>query len=155
MHNKRFKLEPAVAIMLKKDNKIVLTKRSKPGWGTGAYALPGGGVDGGETVMQAGARELKEELGVTVNPEDLKLLHVMHHFRFIDEKKSQPYETVVFFLEIEKWQGEPYNVEKNLHSSIEWHDMNNLPKNVVSELSQALQYINQGKIYSEHGWQGK
>ena len=142
----RFKLIPFVAVMLKKDNKVLLTKRIKSGWGEGKYALPGGGVDGNETIRTACAREVKEELGVLVKEEDLKVLHVMHIF------VPNSFEGIGFFLQTEKWEGELKNMEPNLHESIGWYDLNNLPENIVSELKLALEKISNNEIYSEHGW---
>lgn len=50
-----------------KDGKLLVTKRNK--FGNVYYILIGGGVDIGETLEQALARELKEESGVQVtNP---------------------------------------------------------------------------------------
>ncbi|MHA7283564.1 NUDIX hydrolase [Arthrobacter sp. TMS2-4] len=42
--------------------------------GTAMFMQPGGKPEPGETPAETGARELSEELGLTVHPEDLRLL---------------------------------------------------------------------------------
>lgn len=61
----------AVAL-IKEDGAILLTQRPAGKAMAGLWEFPGGKLEAGETPEQALARELKEELGVTV---DLKALH--------------------------------------------------------------------------------
>lgn len=65
----------ADVIALTDDNRVLLIKR---GWDPhkGAWALPGGHVDPGETSRDAASRELREETGVDVNPSHLWQLGV-------------------------------------------------------------------------------
>lgn len=55
------------------DGRILPIERDWPPH-EGAWALPGGHVDRGETSRQAAARELAEETGVHVQPADLRQL---------------------------------------------------------------------------------
>lgn len=42
------------------------------------WGMPGGSLDPDETIAEAAARETYEEVGILINPDDLKLVHVMH-----------------------------------------------------------------------------
>ncbi len=147
MAKDRFKLVPFVAIILKKDNKILLLDRIKKGWGYGEYTLPGGGVDGDETIRAAAVREVNEEVGVSVKEEDLSVLHISHR------KLSNNFdEALGIFLQVEKWEGELKNMEPDKCVGIEWFDIDNLPENTVIELKIVLEKIAKNQIYSEIGW---
>ena len=55
---------------------------------SGLYGLPGGSVEFGEQIKVSAARELKEETGIEVNPDDLKSIEVINYpskkFHFVD-----------------------------------------------------------------------
>lgn len=50
----------AVRVLIIQDNKILLVKELDDSW----WALPGGGIDHGETIQSSLTREVEEELGV-------------------------------------------------------------------------------------------
>lgn len=55
-------------LIVVKDNKLLLAfSKNKNAW-----YLPGGKVDAGETAAEALQREIKEELNITLHPQDLK-----------------------------------------------------------------------------------
>lgn len=60
-----------VAAIIVQDDRILLVEHSKDG--QSYWMLPGGGVDFGETLAEALARELREELGLAVRPGRLLL----------------------------------------------------------------------------------
>lgn len=74
----RFKLIPAVYLFLRKDNKVLLLKRANTGYQDGKYSVPAGHLDGDEVATKAMVREAQEEVGVVVDPKDMKLVHVCH-----------------------------------------------------------------------------
>ncbi len=57
----------AVSTAVIRDGRALLAQRAKPP-GAGLYSLPGGLVEIGETVAEAAARELMEEVSVTAQP---------------------------------------------------------------------------------------
>ncbi len=74
----------ATAVVVEIAGKVVLQQRAiDPG--IGKWTFPGGFVERGEPVREAAVREILEEVGITVDPNDLKLINVY----------SEPGETVV------------------------------------------------------------
>ncbi|HEY3182100.1 MAG TPA: NUDIX hydrolase, partial [Gaiellaceae bacterium] len=60
-------MEPRVRVsaLLRWHERVLLCRQEKPG--KEYWLLPGGGVDGGESIIDALRRELKEELGVSLD----------------------------------------------------------------------------------------
>ena len=64
------KIRVGSAVLIVKDDKILLGKRKKtPNFGK--WVLPGGKIEFGETHQEAGVREAKEELGLDISIEGL------------------------------------------------------------------------------------
>jgi len=142
----RFKLVPAVALVLKKDDKLLLQKRCNTGYCDDCYGLVGGGIDGNETVLQAMIREAKEEIGITLQKNDLNVVHVLH------KADSDGYESIVFFIEASQWHGEPHIMEPDKCTDLCWVTLSNLPHQLVDHLKQTLGNISKNKFYSEWGF---
>jgi 8-oxo-dGTP diphosphatase len=57
----------AVSAVIVRDDKVLIVRRARPP-ASGLYTLPGGGVEVGETLVQAVVREVREETSLTVAP---------------------------------------------------------------------------------------
>jgi ADP-ribose pyrophosphatase YjhB (NUDIX family) len=57
----------AVSAAIIRDGKILIVRRARPPAG-GLYTLPGGGVEVGETLVEAVVREVREETALVVEP---------------------------------------------------------------------------------------
>ncbi len=95
-------IEVAVGVLLRPDGYVLLGNRPAdkpwPGW----WELPGGKIEPGETVMQALARELQEEIGIQMTQATPWVTYV-HHY---------PTTTVrLAFCRVTEWIGEPTGLE--------------------------------------------
>lgn len=56
-----------VIVVVRRDGKVLLAQRSRGSY-LGKWGFPGGHVERGETVVEAGMRELMEETGIAATP---------------------------------------------------------------------------------------
>lgn len=95
-------VDVAAGVILRKDGMLLLGQRPEgkpwPGW----WELPGGKVEPGETVAQALARELKEEIDIDVTVSRPWVTYV----------HAYPEKTVrLSFYQVTGWTGEPRGLE--------------------------------------------
>jgi len=135
-------------VIVRKGNKIAFVLRANTGWMNDHYGLPAGKTEKGESFMAGAIREAKEEIGITITPQDLKPLLIMHRGAPTEGDMTW----VDAFFEAKKWLGEPYNAEPNVHSELAWLDPANLPPNIVPNVRFALDQIALGNHYCEYNW---
>ncbi len=123
MSRDRFKLIPTSHLILMKDGKILLLRRFNTGYEDGKYSVVAGHLDGGETFIQAMAREAKEEAGIIIKPDELEVIHVMH-------RKAKE-ERIDLFIKADKWKGEPSIMEPDKCDDLGWFELSNLPENTI------------------------
>lgn len=145
----RFSFFGGVVIILRRNNKVLLIRRCNTGWMDGYYAFLGGGIDGGETITQAGIREAYEEAGVKIVPEAVRIAHIVH-IRLPDGC-----ECFSFFLEVTDWQGEPTLTEPDKSDDMVWASLDELPENTVPHVRQVLEHMSRNSFFSESGWELK
>lgn len=129
-------------LILTKNGKVLLQKRSRVVWRGGMYGLPAGHIEGEETVFEALKREVREEIGITISERDVKLVHVMHR---VSENRVY----FDFFFVGEKWGGTIQNREPNKHDEVEWFPTDNLPKAILPYLKRVIQRIGKRIFFSE------
>lgn len=148
------KIITGVALILKKDGKILLYRRNIKGKiAYGSFALPGGTVEHDETVVRTAVREAAEEIGVIIDEKDVAIVHVHRLREKFDAATGVTNQILMlYYAEVNKWVGEPQNLEPHKHSELAWFDLHELPENLFPLNAQALEYIKQGTFCSEHGW---
>jgi len=137
---------PCVYTLIRKDGKLLFVLREHTGYKDGTYTLPAGHVEPGESFTQAAVRECMEEVGLTVQPEDLRQLYTQHRYQSPEDIR------IDVFFEAAKWTGEPRNMEPEKHGNLEWFDAENLPETIMDVQLHALRDIMAGQTYSELGW---
>ena len=141
----RFKLIAVVYMMLIKDNKILLSLRKNTGYADGQYGLVSGHLDGNEPATMGLAREVKEEIGVDVRPEDMTLKVTMHGY-------DPGREAMDLFFMADRWSGEIRNMEPEKCGDLSFFPLNLLPDNTVPYVRDAIMSALKGVSYLEDGW---
>lgn len=142
LQKERFKVIPAVFLILIKDNRIFMMKRQNTGYEDGNWDLMSGHIEPNELLTQAVVREAKEEIGINIDVKNLKLMHVLNRI-------SLDWERVDFFFQANIWKGEP-KIMEDKSSEIKWFELNNLPENVIKPVRQAIDNILKNQPYSEY-----
>ena len=138
----RYKTGITVDLMLTRENngskEILLSLRKNTGYNDGKFELPGGHVEENEDIMEAMIREAKEELKIDLKVEDLKIEHILHHYKG---------DRIKFILSAKKYTGNIEIGEPDKCEKIEWYEINKLPTNIDEKLKKILIEINQGIFY--------
>jgi 8-oxo-dGTP diphosphatase len=98
----------------------VLLGAKKTGFGQGKLVGIGGGIERDETPSQAAVRELLEETGLTVRPENLRSAGILE---FLFSARSD-WNMRVHLFTTKHWTGEP---RESLELRPEWHIVDDLP----------------------------
>ena len=89
-------------------------------------------------------REAREEAGIEIAPENLRVVGVMH-------RKSTE-ERIDFFLAATEWAGEITNREPTKCDELAWFDLDRLPENVIPYVRRALENYRRGRWFDSFGW---
>ena len=147
MSKNRFKVYASVHILFIKEGEILLLRR-KNITSDGLYSVIAGHLDGGETATQASIREAKEEIGVDVKPEDVKITTVCHSYSRHNER-----EFVQFYAVCNNWSGQIINNEPDKCNEVKFFPINKLPENIVPYVKEGIEKTLAGVCYYEHGWE--
>jgi 8-oxo-dGTP pyrophosphatase MutT (NUDIX family) len=136
----RFKVAVAVYGLLRRDDRVLLLRRSGSGFHDGELSLPAGHVDEGEDALSALVREIGEELLVTVDRADCQLALSGHS---APERPGDDAYVDLFFT-VDAWSGEPAIGEPDKASELVWAPGRALPSDVIPYVAEAITSITSG-----------
>ncbi|XVV04093.1 NUDIX hydrolase [Actinosynnema sp. CA-248983] len=134
-----------VHVLLVRDGDVLLTQR-RGEYGGGMWHLPSGKLDAGESVLAAAAREASEEVGVTIEPRELRHVHTLH------VADSGPAPRLGMFFEARRWLGEPTNREPDKCSAVCWFPLAELPDDVIPYPLAGILAYRDGVTFGVRGW---
>ncbi|BCK56195.1 NUDIX domain-containing protein [Nocardia wallacei] len=131
------------------DDRLLLTRRAGGDVFAGRWHLPSGKLDKDEPITHAAAREAHEEVGVIIDPVDLRVVHVAH------VAESGPEPRLGVFLHAVRWAGEPANLEPEKCSAVQWFSLDEVSElDVIEYPAVGIRAFLAGAFssFSEHGW---
>lgn len=107
-------IDVVCAVMQKPDGEFLLAQRPEGKVYAGYWEFPGGKVDPGESIVEATARELDEELGIVVEKSYAWLTRIF----------SYPHANVrLLFRRVTQWRNEPRGRE---NQAVSWQHISNI-----------------------------
>jgi 8-oxo-dGTP pyrophosphatase MutT (NUDIX family) len=111
---KRYASVVDVHVILRRAGKVLLLRRAGNVYATGQLCLPSGHLEQGESIVAAAVRETREETGIALGPEALRLAVSVH------QRSPGGHARIGFAFEPGTWSGEPANTEPHKHSELVW-----------------------------------
>ena len=137
------KIQQVVGIAFIENNKLLIVQ-SKKSSKTNSYTFIGGGVENGETLLEAAIREVSEEIhnGFSISPSELELVMTKKEVAASDPNKQIEMHTFIAHKKINvelttneeiidyHWYsiGEDYNVSNSIKDFLEYAKENNIIK---------------------------
>lgn len=124
-----------IAAVLRRNGRILMIQR-QGSHGAGTWCVPGGHIDPGETPAQTAAREVQEEVGLVLDPQDFLPMTFTTDVFKVEGKKY-----ITLYFETGAGPEEPRIMEPEKISDLKWVE----PPHWPGELFLPLQnFIKQG-----------
>lgn len=117
-------MKQATLALICRDNRVLLGLKKKAEFGTGTLNGPGGKKESMETLRECMVREAREEVGVAIKEDDLKLVAWLTSFA-----ANLPF-MEIFVYRVRTFEGEP---RETPYMIPEWFPVDNLPFDRMNE----------------------
>jgi 8-oxo-dGTP diphosphatase len=133
---------PDVYVLVRRDRELLLLLRTGTGYRDGEWGPPAGRVEPHETFAIAAARELGEEVGMTVAPAALEFRHVL------DRIAADGEHWIGAFFSVDLAGSAPRNLEPDKHGDMRWFRSDELPTATIDYVRYVIDRIESGAFYS-------
>lgn len=116
----------AIAIILNNNNEVLLGLSTSPDFRNNKLCFVGGGIEQGESVLDAAIRETQEEVGLIVTPRKGEVYKIEGNDRII-------------FVVCDYNSGEI--TPNSEFSHVGWYGVNNLPPNILNQNKQIIEKL--------------
>jgi len=146
-NNKENRPLVGVGVYIINDQKEILMSLRSSVHAAGYWCPPGGHIEYGESFLEVGARETKEEVDLDVS--EIEVIGVTSD---VYPEEHKHYITV--HLRALKFKGEPKIMEQHKFSDLKWFPLNSLPENIFPAVKSFLAenplcLCNSGKKFRE------
>ena len=136
-----------VHVILRREGKILLLRRAGNVYATGLLCLPSGHLEDGENILNAAVRETKEEVGIALAPEAMRLALSIHQ-----RHPGTTHARIGFAFEPATWHGDPVNAEPHKHSELIWAEPDRLPPDTFGYAAAVVNAVEHGTTFVLNGW---
>lgn len=131
-------------ILLNPAGEVLFGQRYDTGYKVGAWHVPSGHLEAGESVLAALVREAREEVGIVIEERDVEFAHIMHN--------SSSGGRAAFFFTVRRWAGVPENREPDKCNGLRWFPLGALPEHMIDYCRAALSHVAANQAFSLYGW---
>lgn len=128
--------------LLFRNGQVLLLRRARTGYLDGRYALPGGHLQRGESIVACAVRECLEETGLVLDPANVHPAAVMPY-------RSEDQQGIDFILVCDAVSGEPRLAEPERCDDVRWFGVDALPPNTAPYIERAIAMTRRGDWFLE------
>ncbi|RJO79367.1 NUDIX domain-containing protein [Nocardia panacis] len=135
-----------VLLLLTRDDTVLLARRRNTGYADGQWNLPSGKLEQHEHVIDAMLRETREEIGLSLSPNDIRMVTSIHY------RAPEGHARIGFVFHADGQNMNPVNQEPEKCSALDWFPMNELPDPIVPYTAAAIEMFCAGIQFGVCGW---
>ncbi len=138
-----------VFLLLVDDGQVLLARRQNTGYDDGRWNLPSGKLEFGEDALSGVIREAREEVGIHLHPDRVRLAATVHHLAAPGHSRLG----LVFATPFAPAEhGTPINTEPHKCSAIDWFPATELPPDMSAYSADCIHAFLAGTPFVLSGW---